>query len=67
MAMDAGRLAGERFRVALDLFETGVRLRREALRRSHPGVTPAQLEELLGEWLRERPGAREGDGPPRSS
>jgi hypothetical protein len=65
--MDAGSLAAERFRVALDLFETGVRFRREALRRAHPDVTPGRLEELVGEWLRERPGAREGDGPPRSS
>lgn len=60
-------LAAERFRIALDLFETGVRVRREALRRTHPGVTPARLEELVGEWLRDRPGAREGDGPPRAS
>jgi hypothetical protein len=65
--MDAGSLAAERFRVALDLFETGVRFRREALRRAHPGVTPGRLEELLAEWLRDRPGALEGDGPPRSS
>ena len=30
-------------------------------------ITPNRLEELLGDWLRDRPGAREGDGPPRAS
>jgi hypothetical protein len=65
--VDATNLAAERFRVVLDLFETGVHLRRETLRRAHPGITPSRLEELLGDWLRDRPGAREGDGPPRAS
>jgi hypothetical protein len=65
--VDAGSLAAERFRIVLDLFEAGVRLRRETLRRTHPGVSPDRLEELLAEWLRDRPGAREGDGPSRAS
>jgi hypothetical protein len=65
--VDATNAAAERFRVALELFETGVELKRAALRRSHPGITPSRVEELLGEWLRERPGAPEGDGPPRAS
>jgi hypothetical protein len=65
--VDATNAAAERFRVALELFETGVELKRAALHRAHPGITPSRLEELLGDWLRDRPGAREGDGPPRSS
>jgi hypothetical protein len=65
--VDVSTPAAERFRIALDLFETGVRLRREALRRAHPGVSGSRLEELLAEWLRDRPGAREGDGPSGTS
>jgi Rv0078B-related antitoxin len=65
--VDATKLAAERFRIVLDLFETGVQLRRETLRREHPGISPSRLEELLADWLRDRPGAREGDGPPRAS
>jgi hypothetical protein len=65
--VDAPNLVLERFRVALDLFESGVQLRRETLRRTHPGITPGRLEELLGDWLRDRPGARDGDGPARAS
>jgi hypothetical protein len=65
--VDAGSLAAERFRIVLDLFEAGVRLRRETLRRTHPGLAPDRLEELLAEWLRDRPAARDGDGPSRSS
>jgi hypothetical protein len=65
--VDATNPAAERFRVVLELFEAGVELRRAALRRAHPGITPSQLEALLGDWLRDRPGAREGDGPPRAS
>jgi hypothetical protein len=59
--------AAERFRTVLDLFETGVRLRREALRRAHPDAPRARLDELVAEWLSDRPGARDGDGPPRRS
>jgi len=65
--VDVSSPAAERFRVALDLFDTAVQLRRETLRRAEPGITPDRLEELLGDWLRDRPGAREGDGPPRAS
>jgi len=65
--VDVSSSAAERFRVALDLFDTAVQLRLETLRRAEPGITPDRLEELLGDWLRDRPGAREGDGPPRAS
>jgi hypothetical protein len=65
--VDASTVPAERFRVALDLFETGVELKRAALRRANPDITPSRLEALLGDWLRDRPGAREGDGPPRAS
>jgi len=53
------------FRTTLDLFETGVDLMRQNLRRSHPGATEEELERLLGEWLLERPGAESGDSSGR--
>ncbi len=49
------------FRTALDLFETGLDLMRENLRRNHPGASEDQIERLLHEWLLERPGAESGD------
>jgi hypothetical protein len=49
------------FRTALELFETGLDLMRENLRRNHPGASEEQIERLLHEWLLERPGAESGD------
>jgi hypothetical protein len=57
----------ERFATTLDLFETGVRLRRASLRRAHPDLSDSEIESLLARWLRERPGAEHGDGPQRAS
>lgn len=51
----------EAFRTALELFETGLDLMRENLRRTHPGASEEQIERLLHEWLLERPGAQSGD------
>lgn len=49
------------FRMTLDLFETGVDLMRQNLRRSRPEASDAEIERLLGEWLLDRPGAASGD------
>jgi hypothetical protein len=51
----------EAFRATLDLFETGVDLMRQNLRRRHPEANNEDIERLLGEWLQERPGAESGD------
>jgi hypothetical protein len=51
----------ERFRVALDLFQTGVDMMRQNLKRENPQATDEQIEERLGAWLRHRPGAEFGD------
>jgi hypothetical protein len=56
----------QRFKAALDLFETGVDLMRQNLRRRHPEASDAEIERLLGRWLRERPGAESGDCTGRS-
>ena len=52
-------------RATLDLFQAGVDLMRQNLRRRHPGADDERIERLLAEWLRERPGAEAGDCPGR--
>jgi hypothetical protein len=53
------------FRTTLDLFETGLDLKRQNLRRSHPEASDEEIERLLRDWLLDRPGAESGDGPGR--
>lgn len=53
------------FRTTLDLFESGLDLMRQNLRRNHPAATDEEIDRLLGEWLLERPGAQSGDCPGR--
>ncbi len=57
--------AADAFRTTLDLFETGIDLMRQNLRRSEPGAGDEEIERLLHEWLRDRPGAESGDCPGR--
>ena len=54
------------FRTTLDLFEIGVEVMHQNLRRRHPEASDAEIERLLGEWLQQRPGAESGDCPGRS-
>jgi hypothetical protein len=54
------------FRTTLDLFQTGVDLMRQNLRRRHPDATEHDVEQLLRQWMLERPGAEAGDCPGRS-
>lgn len=54
------------FRMALDLFQTGVDVMRQNLRRRHPEARDEEIERLIGEWLQERPGAEFGDCPGRT-
>ncbi|MGH3930338.1 MAG: hypothetical protein ACRDTF_10220 [Pseudonocardiaceae bacterium] len=53
----------ERLRTALDLADTGVSMMRQNLRRAHPGMPPEYIDQLLNEWLGNRPGAERGDCP----
>lgn len=57
--------AARRLRQAFDLFEAGVSMMRARLRRDHPDADEAQIARLVGDWLRTRPGAEDGDGPGR--
>jgi hypothetical protein len=50
-----------RIRVALDLFEVGVSMKRAQLRRQAPTATAAEIESRLAEWLETRPDAKDGD------
>ena len=59
-ARDA-RDAAARLRVALELFETGVEMMRQKLRRDHPDFSGHEIETRVAAWLRERPGAEFGD------
>ena len=53
------------FQITLDLFDTGLALMRQNLRRSHAGASDEEIERLLHEWLLHRPGAESGDCPGR--
>ena len=59
--LTAREQAAARLRMALDLFETGVEMMRQKLRRDHPDLADHEVEARLGSWLRERPGAEFGD------
>lgn len=59
---DALRLI-ERFHTTIDLWATGVTLRRQAIRRNQPQASVEEVDALLNQWLQERPGAEMGDGP----
>jgi hypothetical protein len=53
------------FRMTLELFDTGLDLMRQNLRRSHSEAGDDEIERLLHEWLLDRPGAEAGDCPGR--
>lgn len=53
------------FQTTLELFETGLDLMRQNLRRRHPEADHEAIERLLHEWLLDRPGAESGDCPGR--
>lgn len=53
------------FRLTLDLFDAGIQLMRQNLRRADPGANERDIDRKLGSWLRERPGAEHGDSPGR--
>jgi hypothetical protein len=41
----------EKLRQALQMVETGIRLKRTGLRVRHPSATPEQIEEMVQRWL----------------
>ncbi len=64
MSMGASpRSASDNFRATLDLFEMGLALMRQNLRRADPRATDQEIDERLRQWLEHRPGAETGDCP----
>ena len=57
--------AAQRLRLAMDMFETGVAMQRQRLRRQQPGASEAELDAGIAAWLSARPGAEFGDAPGR--
>ena len=53
--------AADRSRAALAMFETGVKIKRQTLRRENPGLTELEIDARVRAWLSERPGAEFGD------
>ena len=53
------------FRTTLNLFNTGVNLMRQNLRRQHPDANEDAIDLRLRQWLLERPGAELGDSSGR--
>jgi hypothetical protein len=57
--------AARRLRLSLEMFEAGVAMMRQNLRRRHPDLDDAGIERLLSAWLQHRPGAEFGDSAGR--
>jgi hypothetical protein len=55
----------EKLRGVFDLFDAGVDLMRQNLRRAHPDASTDEIDGRLQEWLLTRPGAEHGDGEGR--
>jgi hypothetical protein len=55
----------EKLLVAFDLFEAGLDMRRQQLRRAYPDESDTEIERRLTEWLHDRPGAPHGDSAGR--
>lgn len=60
--MNENEIAAAKLRTAFDLFTAGERMMRQNLKRRHPEASADQIETMLRQWLRERPGAEHGDG-----
>ncbi|MGH9318974.1 MAG: hypothetical protein ACRD21_24575 [Vicinamibacteria bacterium] len=61
MAAPSSLTPAEKLRVTLELFDAGVAMMRETLKRKHPTESEEQIEERLQGWVRHRPGAEDGD------
>jgi Rv0078B-related antitoxin len=63
--MSGANRSAEALRTAIDLFETGLAMMRQNLRREYPEATEQELGVRLRGWLHHRPGAEFGDCPGR--
>jgi hypothetical protein len=51
-----------RLQTALDLFDLGVALMAQRIRREAPDASEEEVRRRLRVWLQSRPGAEQGDG-----
>lgn len=51
----------ERMQMAFELYEVAETMKRQNVRRRHPELDDAEVEEQVLEWLYRRPGAEHGD------
>lgn len=61
--METSQVAG--IRLALELFESGVGMMRQNLRRRFPTASSEEIDDRLDDWISSRPGAKYGDSPGR--
>ncbi len=54
-----------KLRLACDLFDTGVAMMSQTLRRRFPSASEDAIADAVARWLLERPGAEHGDAPGR--
>ncbi|WP_130343470.1 hypothetical protein [Herbihabitans rhizosphaerae] len=64
--MDGLTTEAKRLRLALDMYEFGVKMLRQRIRRENPGVSDREVTDEVRAWRHTRPGAENGDypGPP---
>ena len=53
----------QKLSAAFELFEIGVTMKREQLRRNHPRASGQKVEQLLRAWLIDKPPLDEAGGP----
>ena len=53
--------AMRRIQMTFELFETGIAMMRQGLRRRFPQEDDSQIERRIVAWLQDRPGAEHGD------
>lgn len=61
MTSSVAHSLAEAFQATLDLFDFGVELMRQNLKRTHPTANDEEIDDRLDAWLRDRPGAEAGD------
>lgn len=50
----------------MDMFEVGVAMREQRFRRDHPEAAESDIEAMMLDWMRWRPGAEHGDAQGRA-
>lgn len=61
MAQTIEETMARRLELTFALFDSGVDMMRQTLKRRHPSLNGEEIEQMIFEWLRTRPGAAHGD------